>query len=416
MEMGKEYSYWDVVELSALERLQTFFETSESTRDRYYPSDYNLWRRPLEAALYILAGEKDPRTELKPLFRAYFQELASPNETWQYLTTFTGIRSESSFKLDDRFLVKPLTEWHKRPHVADRRVALDLLDMPNEHDQLALIGTLTAPKQPGGPYLDHEFFDAEIAFLSALRLIKSGDIQSHCFASGQISGYPFKETVGWAHRHISPDKHGDALITKRDVRALKHLWASLMRKQAWPSPFSSRSKLTEALNRLWRTYESQAWVDDIVDLTIAIEALVSPSDKEELSHRVALRASHVLGSQGEASPETYKTVRLMYGIRSATVHGSAPPPEQKMAKWLEQLSGQKYDLEKGLWPLYAAATDPPRDLVKRLILGCLRINGKTDMPRYPLPKDFDLLMLTRRNRVTWQRVFQANTWTFELPS
>lgn len=415
--MGQNFSYWDVEDLPELDRLQGFLANNEFIQKHYYPSDMKLWRRPLEIALNLVSSGRDLKKDLDRYFRLYIRELTNPTEKWQYIQTFTGAVAGRPFRLNKELLIQPLSAWYQRPHVARQRVTFPPLEGPSEKDKLALIATISSEKQPGGPHPSTGFFETTSGLLSAIRLLKPGNVQSHAFASGQVSEFPFEEPIAYSMASYSEDDEPEAQIRVGDERRIKDLWASLMPTGHWPSPFQAASPLREALNRLWRTYELQAWTDTIVDLTIAIEALLSPSDRQELSYRVSLRSAQLLGEKGEPSADIYRLVRLMYEIRSKTVHGAPIPPENRLAKWLEQLSGRKYKFEEGLGPLYSPATEAPRSVVKRLILGCLRLNARPKSePTWPLPKDFDVIMLARAHQLEWQRRFQAKVWRFAVPS
>jgi len=63
--------------------------------------------------------------------------------------------------------------------------------------------------------------------------------------------------------------------------------------------------------------------DKVLYLTIALEALLSPSDRNELSYRVAQGAAWMLSelTKGESN-DYFKLVRYAYSIRSAVAHGT----------------------------------------------------------------------------------------------
>lgn len=62
--------------------------------------------------------------------------------------------------------------------------------------------------------------------------------------------------------------------------------------------------------------------DMILFYTIALEALFSPSEQHELSHRVAEHCSFLLGKSPKEIDDIYRTVKKAYDIRSKVAHGA----------------------------------------------------------------------------------------------
>lgn len=418
VQFGTIVSYWDILELPELERLQDFLRDNEFVVEHYHSDDSEMWETLLIASLDAARSDGGLRRHFPRLFNAYYRELIRARGTWELVETITGLTADSEFRLDAQTVVTPLQRWHRHPRVAGRSVDFDPLRGPTKDDKLAVIYTTTETKKPGGPHLIDQAFPSASAFLTACRLLKPGDIRRHCLGEGQRSEFPLKETIGFCMEDGKFGYHDVAgSVEKRDVAPLRRLWKSLRtRYQRSKSPFSKRSRLEEALTRFEGTYGRQAWVDDIVDLTIATEALLSPSDQQELSYRVALRAAYLLGKRGEPSGETYKVVRTMYKIRSGTVHGTPITGEDDLAKWLERLSGIEYKFEEGLSPLFSPATEAARDVVRRLMLGCARLRqrGPAGGQTWPLPQDFEERMLDRTERRAWQKEFQARLFDIDF--
>lgn len=62
--------------------------------------------------------------------------------------------------------------------------------------------------------------------------------------------------------------------------------------------------------------------DQILFLTIALEAMFSPSENQELSHRVAENVAFFFYKEGRDIDHAYRLVRLAYDIRSKVAHGA----------------------------------------------------------------------------------------------
>lgn len=61
--------------------------------------------------------------------------------------------------------------------------------------------------------------------------------------------------------------------------------------------------------------------DKILNLIVSLEALLSPSDKNELSHRVSQNAAFMVANKSEIREKIYNLVRESYNVRSKIAHG-----------------------------------------------------------------------------------------------
>lgn len=89
-----------------------------------------------------------------------------------------------------------------------------------------------------------------------------------------------------------------------------------------------------ALERLASAHNKVNLDDKFIDLIIALESLY-PSVRGELLFRVSLYTARLL----DGSPDTYKKVKKLYGIRSNLVHGNSNLPPDTLAKELQTLDG-----------------------------------------------------------------------------
>jgi len=117
--------------------------------------------------------------------------------------------------------------------------------------------------------------------------------------------------------------------------------------------------------------------DSILDATIAMEALLSDDERQEMTHKLALRMAALSGLSNEIKKtpvEVYRDVKHIYRVRSAVVHGST----KASAKREIAVSGE----EKV--PTVTAAINYLRMAIKVLI----------DNPKYLNPSkiDEDLLL------------------------
>ena len=64
-------------------------------------------------------------------------------------------------------------------------------------------------------------------------------------------------------------------------------------------------------------------VDRLINLAIALEAMFSPTDKQELSYRIALYAAQLVGETPQERVDLFKELKgKLYDRRSALMHGS----------------------------------------------------------------------------------------------
>lgn len=84
-------------------------------------------------------------------------------------------------------------------------------------------------------------------------------------------------------------------------------------------------RLALAARRLNLCLMRETEEDSILDATIAMEALLSDDERQEMTHKLALRMaalSSLSGSTGKTPVEVYRSIKHIYSFRSAVVHGS----------------------------------------------------------------------------------------------
>jgi hypothetical protein len=86
-------------------------------------------------------------------------------------------------------------------------------------------------------------------------------------------------------------------------------------------------RLELSLRRFDSAYERYEQADSLIDLWIAFEALLLPTERAELKFRAALRIAALVGSDGDSRQKAFTTARRSYNVRSALVHGDPPPDD-----------------------------------------------------------------------------------------
>jgi hypothetical protein len=74
-------------------------------------------------------------------------------------------------------------------------------------------------------------------------------------------------------------------------------------------------------------YSRHSPEDRLIDLWIALEALVLPDGSGELRYRAALRLAQLVGEDAEGKTKAFELARRSYDCRSRVVHGSTVPDD-----------------------------------------------------------------------------------------
>ena len=101
-------------------------------------------------------------------------------------------------------------------------------------------------------------------------------------------------------------------------RQLKEMWPRVKKIMQSPSHYLSLP-LRRLVDGLGRT----RFDDKIVDYAIGLEALLTSSERDELSYRLALRGATVLEEGGADKHQAFQDLRDFYNARSTIVHGGS---------------------------------------------------------------------------------------------
>jgi hypothetical protein len=220
------------------------------------------------------------------------------------------------------------------------------------------------------------------SFFTALRI-----------ATGASTGYSqlLMHPLGWAHRYVAHLPPVEGISIRRYPAWFEyHHWRGPVTTVSEKGALEAGSiyskftavedkRLTLASRRLNLCLIREAEEDSILDATIAMEALLSDDERQEMTHKLALRMAALSGLSTEIKKtpvEVYHDIKHIYSFRSAVVHGST-----KLSAKREIVVG---DGEKV--PTVTAAINYLRMAIKVLI----------DNPKYLNPRkiDEDLLLGT----------------------
>ncbi|MFF5575667.1 hypothetical protein [Streptomyces luteogriseus] len=226
-------------------------------------------------------------------------------------------------------------------------------------------------------------------FLLLVRLLKPGTSESMSEVRGETCTVrEFKPTVvrfrGAGPGFASPTQLAARVITlgPEDVNRIDGL-DQLLAIAEQPRAGMAFTSFGMAQEKFLLSYHAYGWSEQIVDLATALEAALSGKEKSDVTLRLKTRAATLLFTDCDPADRIFKDVDVIYGIRSALVHGGAMS-ERTLLKEVRKISTVPDDLPDG--KAIAHAVERLRDLVRRSLLArvCLAANAT---PLWPLDSD-----------------------------
>jgi hypothetical protein len=436
LHIGYDLYYDDIRAIPEAENLVQHLASDDAIKAIYFrdPSEpelhilYDYWVRLL---LFVLQETEvlSPRKQaFRKWFRRFIDELYSDAAVWRTIDTVTGLTLHGAkLKFDGITSLTSIPGYELESIMGRYRNSLrnDRFFYHDwhagGHDKATIVTTVTVPKRDYAgshwppPHLTQDI-DRSLAVIDAVRLTKPGVPRLHYHAQFHLSYFPLADPISFCHREGEFGLYEEeTVIDKSNFREIRELWQELLATKyaGHPLATSRPTPMDVALGRFSRTYGRQNWLDDMVDLTVALESLFGPKDNQELSHRISLRVAWLLGQDAVgndpswSSAEVYRWVRTMYKVRSARVHGGIPK-QRDIRKWISILSGVQYDESKHGGVLYGRllerATESAREIVRKAIRVCARLAKMDPMgPHWPLREDFDKLVVSSAERKKWQK-------------
>ena len=164
--------------------------------------------------------------------------------------------------------------------------------------------------------------------------------------------------------------------------------------------------LAMGFHKYLRSYEAGHWYEHLADLTTALEATLSGTDKVDVTLRIRTRAAALLATEEDPAERIFDDLGELYDLRSTVVHGGALKEKdlrKKIAKLIPQPPEHAFDRTN-----LDLSVDRLRDLVRRSLVArmCLAAG---DSPRWLLtepPPRVDSILSEDRNRQAWRRHWQ----------
>jgi hypothetical protein len=160
--------------------------------------------------------------------------------------------------------------------------------------------------------------------------------------------------------------------------------------------------LQMAVLKFTTSFAPKPWFEKVVDLTTALEATLSGTDKADVTMRICSRAAQILSTDRDSPQTIYGDVKALYDLRSNLVHGSVIT-EKQLDKWIASVSVVSPDRTPRM--RIELVVDRLRDLVRRSILARLVLN---DDGRWRLrgdPPPIDQLLADPGTAAKWREAW-----------
>lgn len=429
-----EEEFDDLVEFKSLIELlvsqdkikSMYLDERFETHSRRILREY--WLRFLLNVLSDTNGETVSERTFTKWFKRFVKELYCETDLWRAIYVFDGVElNGNSFQLDKFTRLMPVSEgtlkslipWYESIPWYDRYFSLSEVltgESMSPNGNAILVITKKLPKEyHGSPWPAGRDFDSkERAFsaLAAIRLTQPGSVFMEFWGEFKVSKFRFIDPIGM---YAKPDfglrsYEYNVNIEENDFYKIRSVWKELMNSGYAKFKLKRQSPPTRmeiAHDRFFKSYEANDWFESLLDLTIALETLFNPQDKDELRHRIAMRCAWLLHTGGNTNLKTNKnslfdSIHTLYDLRSNIVHGSTPT-KKNIKRLVKNASKNTLDSISD-WELGEIAVEIARDITRRSIGVCSNL-GKlpTGGPHWPFEDNFDQSMIISSEQKRWQK-------------
>ncbi|MDO9333244.1 MAG: HEPN domain-containing protein [Dehalococcoidales bacterium] len=221
-------------------------------------------------------------------------------------------------------------------HIHNKNREPSLWVMPEDH---LLIQDCVVQKGNDGKELlrlrEQNAIETDIV-VKTLKLCIDTPICPKAVYSTYLSGFPLLPIS-----HTEFDEYSEVTFTiqrnlTRSERVNIHKTLDFIRNMKEPEYFST------ALNRFSDSYRVRNIEQNIVDLIVALEAMMGVKS-EELKRRLATNVAFLLGINDSQRNDIYKMVSIAYDIRSTIVHGTknqAQNVRSRLENYFPELKGK----------------------------------------------------------------------------
>jgi len=438
LQIGRDIYEEEFDDLVEFKSLIDFLASQENIKSMYLDERFETFSRRilrdywLRFLLNVLAdtnGEIVSERTFTKWFKRFVKELYCETDLWRAIYVFDGMElNGNSFQLDKFTRLMPASEgtlkslipWHESIPWYDRYFSLpEILNTDkslSSNGNAILVITKKLPKEyHGSPWPAGRDFDSrERAFsaLAAIRLTQPGSVYMEFWGEFKVSKFRVLDPIGL---DAKPDFglrscEYKVNVKENDFYQIRSVWKELMNSgyaKFKPKRQSPPTRMEIAQDRFFKSYEANDWYESLLDLTIALEALFNPQDKDELRHRIAMRCAWLLDTGGNTSLKTnnnnlFDSIRTLYDLRSNIVHGGTPS-KKNIERMIKNAAKNTSD-SKSDWELGEAAVEIARDITRHAIGACSNL-GKlpTGGPHWPFEDGFDQSMIVSSEQKRWQK-------------
>jgi Apea-like HEPN len=246
-------------------------------------------------------------------------------------------------------------------------------------------------------------------FLLLLRLLYAGTLESFYEVSGEAR----------AVRHYAPVLSMLARSSFSHIRRTTKLSAVnghslaqldiLLGSVGVDNTETVVTSLAMAVSKFTESYLGAPWYDQLVDLSIALEAALSGEGRQDVGLRLRSRAAALLTAPNDAASDIFRDIAKLYDLRSTLVHGGRLTLKEAQ-RVIRGLSTFKAGFGPGAEA--ALAVDRLRDLARRAILARI-VLATVDGNLWPAEgrKPVDEILADGEQRDRWR-----SAWREEIAS
>ena len=307
---------------SVLDKIYT-----EPALKQWSSPNYYLARFINIVAWKVIGGEITDRAELEPYVVSLLKYLNNEEQAYRLIAQLNGIVLQpKSIQLDENTLLrKPTRKDIETEYPAESffLAGREIFEIPTA------IMELTGTSSPNSVYLKPqiEINDA----ISILCLFMVGGIEYLKFTTDT----DFLLALGLTSSvSLRLAKSGRYLVKNGDVKPLKTFWSNMKRIELPIPPHTGKQKEPTELSIAYERYSDALDVGitekRISSAVMGLEALyLSPSERQELTYRLSMRAGKLLGQIGYSADKVREELTHAYDIRSTYVHGRTLTPKQR---------------------------------------------------------------------------------------
>lgn len=242
--------------------------------------------------------------------------ISLPNQREQLPTNLPYTFLDS--QLEDRFIggTVLVEDWTVKPRFMNPQEFLTETSLDGDFPFVTEMCSSLSPT-----FNSHEFCNAlsliakTTVFASVQWKYLSEDEIANCMGMGGGMSYRDEPTLR-SRTDITTDQLTEAM----------NLYETLMHLAP-----QDRTRIAVPIDRLIASWGSKGYVDQIIDLAIALESLYLPDGEAELAHRLRIRGARYLESDFERRRQLANHLKVFYGVRSRAIHTGKVPNTHTMS-------------------------------------------------------------------------------------